>query len=82
MATLRRQMRWGDGIQNGGDHRPRDDKRRTVLGIAALVRGKKVKPTAPCCVFVAIIRSCINWHNQDKTFKTTHRGETDPKGDL
>jgi hypothetical protein len=59
MATLRRQMRWGDGIQNGGDHRPRDDKRRTVLGIAALVRGTKVKPTAPCCVLVRIIRSIV-----------------------
>jgi hypothetical protein len=54
MATLRRQMRKGDGIQNGGDHRPRDDEGRTVLGIAALVRGKKVKPTAPCCVCVKI----------------------------
>jgi hypothetical protein len=54
MATLRRQMRKGDGIQNGDDHRPRDDKRRTVVGIAALVRGKKVKPTAPCCVFVNV----------------------------
>jgi hypothetical protein len=54
MATLRRQMRKGDGIQNGGDHRPRDCERRTVLGIAALVRGEKVKPTAPCCVYVKI----------------------------